>query len=112
MARSRKTARLVADVGTANNLFGLRFEYKSARVSESERHTHTEPEIGDTRSLRWRNEEMEPLGARIVDFREDLNSRRLLTPLFEEKQRWECIKEIERRLSKVAAKRERKRRMQ
>ncbi|KAK1118453.1 hypothetical protein K0M31_015156 [Melipona bicolor] len=106
MAESR-TARLVADVGTANNLFGLRFVYKSARVSEW--HTHTEPEMGDTCSLRCTNEEMEPC---IVDFREDLNSCRVLSLHFEEKQRWECVRKIEKRLSKVAAKRERKRRMQ
>ncbi|KAK1116559.1 hypothetical protein K0M31_018280 [Melipona bicolor] len=87
MAGSRKTVRLAVDVGTANNLFGLRFVYKSARVSESEWHIHTEPEMGDTRSLRCTNEEMEPLGACIVDFRGDLNFCRLVTPQFEEKQR-------------------------
>ncbi|KAK1118387.1 hypothetical protein K0M31_015087 [Melipona bicolor] len=183
MAESRRTARLAADVGTANK-FGLRFEYKSARVSESETHIHTKTEntveIGDTCSLRWRNEEMEPFGATtglefhkavyeamLNEYYEDhspaisrrvleafivdtlqrdnaeseltdflgframelmqyiienracivaLKSYGLVTPKFEEfegeKQRWKCLKKVDRRLNKVASKRERKRRMQ
>ncbi|KAK1116371.1 hypothetical protein K0M31_006902 [Melipona bicolor] len=184
MAESRRTARLAADVGTANK-FGLRFEYKSARVSGSETHIHAKPveksiKIGGSSSLRRRNEEMEPFGATtgpefhkaeyeamLNEYYEDhspaisrqvleasivdtlkrnnaeseltdflgfgamefiqyiienracivaLKSYGLVTPKFEEfeeeKQRWKCLQKVDRRLNKVASKRERKRRMQ
>ncbi|KOX68704.1 hypothetical protein WN51_07416 [Melipona quadrifasciata] len=68
MAGSTRTARLTAAVPTANNLFGLRFVYKSPRVSESETDIRTKLaentiEIGDSCSSRRRNEKMKPRGA-------------------------------------------------